>query len=78
MGSTMSAAQEELIRRHTDRRSQVIVMLDGDEAGRMGCEDIAVRLAKFVFVTVHAFDKEGQQPENMTAEEVKQMLGGAS
>jgi len=78
MGSTMSAAQEELIRRHTDRTSQVIVMLDEDEAGRMGCEDIAVRLAKFVFVTVHAFDKEGQQPENMTAEEVKQLLGGVS
>ncbi len=53
-------------------------MLDGDEAGRAGCEDIAVRLAKFVFVTIHAFDKDGQQPENMTAEEVKQMLGGAS
>jgi DNA primase len=78
MGSTMSATQEELIRKHTDRKSQVVVMLDEDEAGRMGCEDIAVRLAKFVFVTVHAFDKEGQQPENMTAEEVKQLLGGAS
>jgi DNA primase len=34
MGSTMSAAQEELIRRHTDSRSQVIVMLD--EEGRTG------------------------------------------
>jgi DNA primase len=78
MGSTMSATQEELIRKHTDRKSQVVVMLDEDEAGRMGCEDIAVRLAKFVFVTVHAFDKDGQQPENMTAEDVKQMLGGAS
>jgi DNA primase len=78
MGSTMSAAQEELFRRHTDRKSQVIIMLDEDEAGRMGREDIAVRLAKFVFVTVHAFDKEGTQPENMTAEEAEQMLGGAS
>jgi DNA primase len=35
MGSTMSAAQEELIARHTDR-SQVIVMLDEDEAGTGG------------------------------------------
>jgi DNA primase len=49
MGSTMSAAQEELIKRHTDRNSQVIVMLDEDEAGKAGRDDIAVRLAKFCF-----------------------------
>ena len=70
MGSTMSTAQEELIRKHTDRHTQVIVMLDEDEAGRAGREDIAVRLSKFVFVKVHTFAEEGQQPENMTAEEV--------
>ena len=76
MGSTMSAAQEELIRRHTDRNSQVIVMLDEDEAGRAGREDIAVRLAKFVFVKIHAFDEDGQQPEDMSADEVNQIIGG--
>jgi DNA primase len=76
MGSTMSAAQEELIRKHTDGHSQVIVMLDEDEAGRAGREDIAVRLARFVFVKVHAFDEDGQQPENMSAEEVKELTGG--
>jgi 5S rRNA maturation endonuclease (ribonuclease M5) len=74
MGSTMSAAQEELIKQHTDRHSQVIVMLDEDEAGRAGREDIAVRLAKFVFVKVHIFDQEGQQPDNMSAEEVQQLF----
>jgi DNA primase len=77
MGSTLSAAQEELIRQHTDRHSQVIVMLDEDEAGRAGREDVAVRLAKFVFVKVHAFAEEGQQPDDMTAEEVKELTGGA-
>jgi len=70
MGSTMSAAQEELVRKHTDRKSQVIVMLDEDEAGRAGREDIVVRLAKFVFVRVHTFEVEGRQPENLNAEEV--------
>jgi DNA primase len=74
MGSTMSAAQEELIKQHTDRHSQVIVMLDEDEAGRAGREDIAVRLAKFVFVKVHTFAEEGQQPDNMSAEEVQQLF----
>ena len=74
MGSTMSAAQEELIRRHTDSHSQVVVMLDEDEAGRAGREDIATRLSKFCFVKVHAFEKDGQQPEDLSAEEVKQLF----
>jgi DNA primase len=74
MGSTMSAAQEELIRKHTDRNSRGIVMLDEDEAGRAGREDIAVRLSKFLFVKVHAFDQEGRQPEHLSAEEVAALL----
>jgi DNA primase len=74
MGSTMSAAQEELIRKHTDRKSQVIVMLDEDEAGRTGREEIAVRLAKFVFVQVHTFEEDGKQPEHLSAEEVATLL----
>src|SRR6185369_2609577 len=47
MGSTMSDAQEELIRKHTNQESRIIIMLDEDEAGRTGCEDVAVRLAGF-------------------------------
>jgi DNA primase len=70
MGSTMSAAQEELIRKHTDSTSQVIVMLDEDEAGQAGRDDIAVRLAKFAFVKIHTFEKPDMQPDNLTAEEV--------
>jgi DNA primase len=76
MGSTMSAAQEELIRKLTDDRSQVIVMLDQDEAGRAGREDIANRLSKFCFVKIHVFAQEGQQPEDLSAEEVEQLVGG--
>ena len=55
MGSTMSAAQEGLIRKHTGQASRVIIALDEDEAGRTGREDTADRLAKFVFVKIHAF-----------------------
>src|SRR4029077_7111577 len=76
MGSTMSAAQEELIKKHTNRASQVIVTLDEDEAGRAGREDIAVRLSKFVFVTVHTFEKQDMQPEHLSAEEVAELIGG--
>lgn len=77
MGSTMSLAQEELLCKHTDRTSQIILMLDEDEAGRNGREEIAVRLAKFAFVRIHVFKEDGQQPEHLSAEEVQQLFGGA-
>jgi DNA primase len=74
MGSTMSAAQEALIKKHTDRNSQIIVMLDEDEAGRAGREDIAVRLSKFAFVKVHTFEQDGQQPDQLSAEEIHNLF----
>ena len=76
MGSTMSAAQEELIRRHTESQSQVIVMLDEDEAGRAGCEDVALRLAGHCFVNINTFEKDGMQPDDLTVDELKQIFGG--
>ena len=76
MGSTMSAGQEELVRRHTNAGSHVIVMLDEDEAGKAGREDIAVRLAKFCFVKTHVFDQPGAQPDQLSAEGVVEILGG--
>lgn len=76
MGSSMSPTQEALIKQYTGRNSQVIIMFDEDEAGRVGREEIAVRLAKFVFVKIHAFEQEDQQPDNMSAEEIQQFIGG--
>ena len=70
MGSTLSVAQAELIRKHTDSRSQVLVMLDEDDAGRAGREDIVQRLAPWLFVKAHVFEQAGQQPEDLSAEEV--------
>ncbi len=70
MGSSMSAAQEDLIRRHTDQHSLIVVMLDEDEAGRSARDEIASRLAKFAYVRIHAFEKEGFQPEHLTAEQL--------
>src|SRR6185312_6590537 len=77
MGSTMSATQEELIRKHTKSNSHVIVMLDEDESGQAGREDIAARLSRFCFVKTHVFDKAGMQPETLSAEDVHQIVGGA-
>jgi DNA primase len=74
MGSTMSIAQEQTIRKHTDRHSHIIVMLDEDEAGRFGREDIAVHLSRFAFVRVHVFGEKDKQPEHLTAEELADAL----
>jgi DNA primase len=78
MGSTLSAAQEELLRKHTTAQSHIIVMLDEDEAGQAGREDIAVRLSRFAFVKVHTFDEEGSQPERLSAEALAEILEGVS
>lgn len=77
MGSTMSPAQEELIREHTDANSRVILMLDEDEAGQAGRENIAARLSRFCFVKAHVFPKSGMQPEDLSAEELHEITGGA-
>ena len=76
MGSTMSGAQEELVRKYTTAETRVIVMLDEDDAGRAGREDIALRLARFCFVKVHVFADEGRQPEQLSGEELASICGG--
>ena len=76
MGATLSSAQEELIRQHTTSDSHVIVMLDENEAGKAGREDIACRLSKFCFVRVHQFSRPDMEPEHLTAEEVQQLMEG--
>lgn len=76
MGATLSTVQEELIKQHTDNHSHVIVMLDENDAGKAGREDIACRLSKFCFVRVHQFDQPDMEPEHLTAEEVQQFMEG--
>jgi len=78
MGNSMSPTQEEIIRRHTSSDSRVIVMLDEDEAGRAGRDDIAVRLSKFCFVRVHQFGEPDRQPEHLSADELRSITGGAA
>ena len=74
MGSTMTAAQEELIRHHTNSHSHVLVIFDEDDAGRAGREDVAARLSRFCYVKIHGFDQPGMQPEHLTAEQVRQLF----
>jgi len=78
MGSTLSPAQEELIRKNTNSTSRVLVMLDEDDAGRAGRDDIARRLTRFCYVKIHSFENAGVQPEHLSAEQVRSLIGGAS
>jgi DNA primase len=74
MGSTMSAAQEELIKEHVLSNQRVIVMLDENEAGRTGREDIACRLSNFCYVRVFQFVPPDKEPEHITGEELNVVL----
>jgi DNA primase len=76
MGSTMSAAQEELIKQHTGSNSQITVILDEDEAGKAGREDIACRLAKHCFVRIYAFDQEDMEPEHLSDAQLADIVEG--
>jgi DNA primase len=76
MGSSMSSAQEELIRRHTNANSRIIVMLDENEAGQAGREDIVVRLSKYCFVRAHQFLRPDMEPEHLTDNELADIVEG--
>ena len=76
MGSTMSAVQEELIRQHTQRDSHIIVMLDENEAGIIGRDDIVCRLSKHCFVRVHQFERPDMEPEHLTDQELGDIVEG--
>ena len=67
MGSTMSKAQEALIERHF---ASVVLMLDGDDAGRSATEDIADRLRRSLFRVVTVELDEGRQPDQLTDDEL--------
>ena len=76
MGASMSPMQEELIRQHTNSQSQIIIMLDENEAGITGRDDIALRLSKFCFVRVHQFQQPDMEPEHLTDDELTDIVEG--
>ena len=70
LGSSLSSQQEDLLAQHFD---QVILCLDGDAAGRAATDDCVKRLARRMFV--RAVDvPDGRQPDDMTSEELEQLL----
>jgi len=75
MGSTMSDAQEELIRQHF---AHVVVMLDGDDAGRGAAEKIADQLCNVVFQVDVIQLAEGAQPDQLSTTELVQVVNSVS
>jgi len=76
MGSSMSPMQEEMVRKHTNGQSHVIVMLDENEAGIVGREDIVNRLSRFCFVRVHQFNQPDMEPEHLSDDELADIVEG--
>jgi DNA primase len=70
MGSSMSDAQEKFLCQFM----RVIVLLDGDDAGRAGAQAIALRLLHRTFVKVVDLP-DGKQPDQLSSDELKHILG---
>jgi DNA primase len=71
MGSTMSKAQEELLAEHF---GHVIVMLDGDEVGRVAAEGIVDRLRHVVYQVDVTDLPDNLQPDHLSADELHELL----
>lgn len=71
MGSTLSRQQTNLLTTHFDR---VLLMLDGDDAGRHGAAAIASALAGRIDVVPIPLD-EGTQPDQLAPVVIRRLLG---
>jgi DNA primase len=70
MGCSLSAEQEDQLASHFKR---VLIMLDGDQAGRNAAEQIACRLARRMYVRLVTVS-EGKQPDQLSEEELARLL----
>jgi DNA primase len=70
MGSSLSEAQERLL---VANFTQVVLMLDGDEAGAWAAAEISSRLARTVFVRMVEVG-EGKQPDQLSSEAIQKLL----
>jgi len=70
LGSTLSVEQEELLCKNFD---QVVLLFDGDTAGRKATDDCLLRLGRRVYVRAIELP-DGQQPDSLSFEELTQLL----
>ena len=70
MGVSLSEVQEQLLR---ERFSKLVLMLDGDEAGRRASQQLAARLKGKVSSSVVELPS-GRQPDQLSSEEMESLL----
>jgi DNA primase len=70
MGSTLSRYQADLLTTHFAR---VVLMLDGDEAGRQGAMSIAQTLGVHMSVSAISLE-DGRQPDQLAPGEIRRFL----
>jgi DNA primase len=73
MGSTMSKAQEELLAQHF---GHIVVMLDGDEAGKAAAQGIGERLRQRIYQVDVVDLPNGVQPDQLSTDELSELLVG--
>jgi hypothetical protein len=74
MGSTLSRHQADLLERLFD---QVLLMLDGDDAGRQGAATIAATLAARTHVSTIALEG-GVQPDQLACDQIRRLIREAT
>jgi DNA primase len=74
MGSSLSEAQENLL---LERFRELILLLDGDEAGRRASQQLAARLWRKISLGIVQVPS-GRQPDQLSSEEIERILCGAS
>ena len=74
LGSSLAEPQEELLRTHFQ---QLVLMLDGDDAGRRASQQLRTRLRRKVSLS-WAQVPNGRQPDQLSEEEIQRILSGAS
>jgi DNA primase len=74
MGSALSGIQEDLIAEHF---AEVVLMLDGDAAGRRAADEICDRLQNVVFRVEIVELGDGVQPDQLSSAEIRKALDAA-
>jgi DNA primase len=74
MVSCLSEAQEKLL---LERFRKLVLMLDGDQAGRRASQQLAARLGGKVSLSLMQVPS-GRQPDQLSSEEIERILCGAS
>ena len=75
MGSALSGTQDDLIAEYF---AEVVLMLDGDEAGRRATDEICDRLQNIVFRVATVELGAGVQPDQLSSEEISRMLAAVA